>query len=115
MDGHEGQCNDGQHPDPAGGDGVLDSGQRDMLLMTLVERLHEGTSPNSLLAQASQMVFDTGGRCGAPERCHAAGSASDEPLNAAGDSGQSGAATNGGYRDRDVSTVAGDIRGGSRA
>ncbi|ARD18432.1 biofilm formation regulator HmsP [Edwardsiella piscicida] len=37
--------------------GVLDGGQRDMLLMTLVERLHEGTSPASLLAQASQDGF----------------------------------------------------------
>lgn len=37
--------------------GVLDCGQRDMLLMTLVERLHEGISPVSLLAQASQDGF----------------------------------------------------------
>lgn len=37
--------------------GVLKGRQRDLLLMTLVERLHEGTSPASLLAQASQDRF----------------------------------------------------------
>ncbi|ARD39731.1 biofilm formation regulator HmsP [Edwardsiella ictaluri] len=58
QDGHEGQCvMMVSIPTLQEVTGVLDSGQRDMLLMTLVERLHEGTSPNSLLAQASQDGF----------------------------------------------------------